>query len=53
MNKTNQHRVGKHAMQCYLTSSELDLVNKAKVKAKVKTNRELILALSSEFLAKP
>lgn len=52
MNKTNNHRIGKHAFQAYLTDSERTIIEIAKGKAGVKTNRELILALSRDFIAK-
>tara|TARA_R110000851_G_scaffold133381_3_gene268201 strand:+ start:8526 stop:8702 length:177 start_codon:yes stop_codon:yes gene_type:complete len=53
MNKTNQHRVGKHPFQAYLTDEEKAVTDKAKEKAGVRTNRELILALSGAFISKP
>lgn len=53
MNKSNQHRIGKHAFQAYLTAEQKAVTDKAKKKAGVKTNRELILALSSDFISKP
>lgn len=53
MIKSNQHRIGKHPFQAYLTDAEKKIVDKAKAKAKAGSSRELIVGLSQDFLAKP
>lgn len=53
MKKTNQHREGKFPFQAYLIPAEQDLIDKAKHLIGVKTNRELIVALSRNFIANP
>ena len=50
---SNAHRKGKHQFNAYLTEHEKALVDKAKAKGKVKTDRELIVGLSERFLVQP
>lgn len=45
MVKSNQHRIGKHAFQIYLTDYEKETVENARKKLGVSTNRELLLRL--------
>ena len=51
--KSNAHREGKFAWQCYLTPPQNDIVTKAKLKMDCKSNRQLIVALSRNFIANP
>ena len=53
MVKSNQHRIGKNPFQAYLTDAEKAMIEKAKKKGNVKTNRELIVWLSLHYLANP
>tara|TARA_R110002094_G_scaffold157781_1_gene144020 strand:- start:9780 stop:9950 length:171 start_codon:yes stop_codon:yes gene_type:complete len=51
MNKTNQHRQHKFPFQAYLIPAEQDVITKAKQELGVKTNRELIVRLSKDYLS--
>ena len=53
MNKTNQHRIGKYPFQAYITEEEKKIVDAARDRIGVQTNRELLLALSRNFIANP
>ena len=53
MKNTNAHREGKSAFQAYLTEEEKAIVDEAKDRIDVKTDRELIVALSRNFNAFP
>jgi hypothetical protein len=50
MNKTNQHREGKFPFQAYLIPAEQGVIDKAKQELGVRTNRELIVRLSQDYL---
>ena len=50
MKKTNQHREGKFPFQAYLIPAEQDVIDKAKRELGVKTNRQLIVRLSQDYL---
>ena len=51
MKKTNAHREGKFPFQAYLIPTENDIVHKVKQELGVKTNRELIVRLSRDYLS--
>ena len=54
MNKSNNHRQGKHAFQCWLKPEESAIVDAAKDKIGSNvTDRELLLALCRSFNAYP
>jgi hypothetical protein len=46
----NDHRSGKRNFQAYLNENEQKLIDKAKKKLKVSTDRELIVALAYQAL---
>ena len=53
MNKSNNHRRDKHAFQAWLKEDEKAIVDEAKDRIGVKTDRELLIALSRSFNAYP
>lgn len=53
MSKSNKHREGKHAFQAWITPEEKAIVDEAKDRIGVKTDRELLIALSRNFNARP
>lgn len=50
---SNSHRASKSAFQAYLTEEEKAIVDEAKDRIDVKTDRELIVALARNFNAFP
>ena len=50
---SNAHRKNKTVFTVWLTPEQLEIVNKAKVKGKVKTNPDLLMWLCDRFLVQP